>query len=69
MKEVKEVKDVCLGKYNSLAPIVWTIVFNFFNFQTSLTSQNYYLSSRMFIISTAALATDVPGPKMAATPA
>ena len=29
----------------------------------------YYFSSKMFIISTAALATDVPGPKMAATPA
>lgn len=29
----------------------------------------HYLSSRIFIISQAALATDVPGPKMAATPA
>ena len=28
-----------------------------------------YSSSSIFIISTAALATDVPGPKMAATPA
>ncbi len=30
---------------------------------------HYSLSSNIFIISTAALATDVPGPKIAATPA
>ena len=31
--------------------------------------RGYSSSSRIFIISTAALATEVPGPKMAATPA
>ena len=31
--------------------------------------RDYSLSSRIFIISTAALATEVPGPKMQATPA
>ena len=32
-------------------------------------SQTYSLSRRIFIISTADLATEVPGPKIAATPA
>ena len=39
------------------------------NTSICFTSLIYSLSSRIFIISTAAFATEVPGPKMAATPA